>query len=105
MAATEAATAELIARVGQRLREFYTSLPDDEKPLFETFCRGLAYEDDDVRGHMRGDFASVTFDPARHYVGVLMQQGRVQLDSDSNESSISRSAALAVPLLGDWPPR
>jgi hypothetical protein len=104
VAATET-TPELIARVGQRLRDFYSSLPDDEKPLFETFCRALPSADDEVQGHMHGDFSKATFDPGRHYAGVLMQQGRVQLDSDYNESSISRSAALAMPLLGDWPPR
>ena len=34
---------------------------------------------------MKGDFSRVTFDPARHVHGVLMQQGRVQLDADWNE--------------------
>jgi len=34
---------------------------------------------------MKGDFSRKTFDAARHYSGVLMQQGRVQLDSDANE--------------------
>jgi hypothetical protein len=35
---------------------------------------------------MRGDFSRNSFDPARHAHGVLMQQGRVQLDADWNES-------------------
>ena len=35
---------------------------------------------------MRGDFSRQTFDPARHYNGVLQQQGRVQLDADWNEA-------------------
>lgn len=34
---------------------------------------------------MKGDFSRHTFDPARHYSGVRMQQGRVQLDADWNE--------------------
>ena len=32
-----------------------------------------------------GDFSRLTFDPAKHYSAVLMQQGRVQLDADWNE--------------------
>lgn len=34
---------------------------------------------------MKGDFTRMTFDPKKHYHGVLMQQGRVQLDADWNE--------------------
>jgi hypothetical protein len=34
---------------------------------------------------MKGDFSRYTFDPAKHYTAVLMQQGRVQLDADWNE--------------------
>ncbi len=36
---------------------------------------------------MRGDFSRQTFDPKKHYRGVRMQQGRVQLDADWNEQS------------------
>lgn len=36
---------------------------------------------------MRGDFTRDTFDPARHFSRVLMQQGRVQLDADWNEQT------------------
>jgi hypothetical protein len=36
---------------------------------------------------MRGDFSRLTFDPAKHFSRVLMQQGRVQLDADWNEQS------------------
>src|SRR5687768_9602279 len=32
-----------------------------------------------------GDFTRLTFKPERRYAGVLMQQGRVQLDADWNE--------------------
>jgi hypothetical protein len=34
---------------------------------------------------MRGDFSRLTFWPKKHYSGVRMQQGRVQLDADWNE--------------------
>ena len=34
---------------------------------------------------MKGDFSRKTFNPSKHYSGVRMQQGRVQLDSDWNE--------------------
>jgi hypothetical protein len=35
---------------------------------------------------MKGDFTRMTFDPRKHYNGVRMQQGRVQLDADWNEN-------------------
>ena len=34
---------------------------------------------------MKGDFTRSTFKPRKHYSGVRMQQGRVQLDADWNE--------------------
>ncbi len=34
---------------------------------------------------MKGDFSRQTFDPKKHYSGVWMQQGRVQVDADWNE--------------------
>lgn len=34
---------------------------------------------------MAGDYSRRTFTPTKHYSGVLMQQGRVQLDADWNE--------------------
>ncbi len=34
---------------------------------------------------MSGDYSRFTYDPKKRYSGVLMQQGRVQLDSDWNE--------------------
>jgi hypothetical protein len=42
---------------------------------------------------MKGDFSRITFDPAKHYGGVLHQQGRVWLDSDWNEDVLERLAA------------
>jgi len=35
---------------------------------------------------MKGDFSRNTFDPMKHFKGVRMQQGRVQLDADWNEN-------------------
>src|SRR3954454_357754 len=34
---------------------------------------------------MKGDFSRRTFAAQKHYSGVLMQQGRVQVDADFNE--------------------
>ncbi len=34
---------------------------------------------------MKGDFSRIRFDKEKHYSGVLMQQGRVQVDADWNE--------------------
>jgi len=34
---------------------------------------------------MKGDFSRISFDAKKHYRAVLMQQGRLQLDSDWNE--------------------
>ncbi len=34
---------------------------------------------------MKGDFTRFTYDPSKQYSGVLMQQGRVQVDADWNE--------------------
>ncbi len=34
---------------------------------------------------MKGNFSRQTFNPTKHYSGVLLQQGRVQLDADWNE--------------------
>jgi len=36
---------------------------------------------------MKGDFSRNTFDPSRSFTRVLMQQGRVQIDADSNEQT------------------
>jgi hypothetical protein len=36
---------------------------------------------------MKNDISRDTFDPAKHFTRVLMQQGRVQLDADSNEQT------------------
>lgn len=52
---------------------------------------------------MKGDFSRDTFDSAKRYSRVLLQQGRVQLDSDWNEAgSISAHylRCLAADLIG-----
>lgn len=36
---------------------------------------------------MKSDSSRFTFDPRKHFSGVRMQQGRVQLDADSNEQT------------------
>src|SRR5208283_412539 len=43
---------------------------------------------------MKGDFSRIPFDPTKHYVGVLHQQGRVWLDSDWNEHVFEHLALL-----------
>lgn len=40
-----------------------------------------------MQGEYRGDFTRDTFDPAKHFSRVLMQQGRVLLDEDWNEQT------------------
>jgi hypothetical protein len=57
---------------------------------------------------MKGDFTRDTFDRSKHFSRVLMQQGRVQLDSDWNEQAAiqqHRSQSLAKDLIGahGWP--
>jgi len=54
---------------------------------------------------MKGDFTRVTFDPARHFSRVLMQQGRVQLDADFNEQAailLHYVRTLAADLIGPY---
>jgi hypothetical protein len=36
---------------------------------------------------MKGDFSRISFDPKNHFSRVLLQQGRVTLDADPNESA------------------
>ncbi len=53
---------------------------------------------------MKGDFTRQTFDRSKHYRGVVMQQGRVQLDADWNESRAIDShllQTLARDVIGD----
>ena len=52
---------------------------------------------------MKGDYSRFSFDKKKHYSAVLMQQGRLQLDSDWNEQvqiSEHRNTALFRDLVG-----
>jgi hypothetical protein len=52
---------------------------------------------------MRGDFSRDTFDPLRRFSRVLVQQGRLQIDADSNEQSdilLHYLRTLATDLIG-----
>ena len=54
---------------------------------------------------MKGDYSRDTFDPAKHFSRVLMQQGRVQLDADWNEQGailLHYLQALAADLIGAY---
>lgn len=54
---------------------------------------------------MKGDFSRITFDPAKHYSRVLLQQGRVTLDADPNEGAailLHYIRALARDLIGPY---
>ncbi len=57
-----------------------------------------------TQGEFRGDFSRDTFDPSKHFLRVLMQQGRVQLDADWNEQAailLHYLQALARDLIGE----
>jgi hypothetical protein len=52
---------------------------------------------------MTSDRARVTYDPSRHYTGVIAQQGRVSLEADWNEAqaiSDEQAEARALDLIG-----
>ncbi|HEY4281153.1 MAG TPA: DUF6519 domain-containing protein [Conexibacter sp.] len=52
---------------------------------------------------MRGDFSRQTFTRAKHYAGVLVQQGRVSVDADLNEQQAivrHRTETEAVDVIG-----
>lgn len=52
---------------------------------------------------MKGDFTRDTFDPGKHFLRVLMQQGRVQVDADWNEQVailLHYMQTLAADLIG-----
>ena len=52
---------------------------------------------------MKGDFTRSTFKPGKHYSGVRMQQGRVQLDADWNEQidiAAHRTETEAIDVIG-----
>src|SRR5438445_8151946 len=54
---------------------------------------------------MKGDFTRDTFNPAKHFSRVLMQQGRVTLDADPNEQTailLHYVRTLASDLIGPY---
>jgi Family of unknown function (DUF6519) len=54
---------------------------------------------------MKGDFSRITFDPAKQFCRVLMQQGRVQLDADWNEQAaivLHEIRSLARAIIGPF---
>ncbi|MDP9119979.1 MAG: DUF4815 domain-containing protein [Acidobacteriota bacterium] len=54
---------------------------------------------------MKADISRSTFDPGKHYLRVLMQQGRVQLDADFNEQAailLHYLQTLAADLIGPF---
>lgn len=56
-----------------------------------------------MQGEFRGDFTRDTFNKSKHFLRVLMQQGRVQLDADWNEQVsilLDRLQSLAMDVLG-----
>jgi hypothetical protein len=56
-----------------------------------------------MEGDLKGDFTRYTFNPQKHFMRVLMQQGRVLLDSDFNEQAailLHYMQALARDLIG-----
>lgn len=62
-----------------------------------------------MQGEYRGDFTRDTFDPAKHFSRVLMQQGRALLDADWNEQTsilLHYLRTLATDLIGPhWGPK
>lgn len=56
-----------------------------------------------MQGEFRGDFTRNTYDKSKHFLRVLMQQGRVQLDADWNEQIsilLEHLQTLAQDLIG-----
>ncbi len=57
-----------------------------------------------MNGEFRGDFTRDSFDPKKHFSQVMMQQGRVMLDSEFNELQqilTHQLRTLAKTLIGD----
>ena len=58
-----------------------------------------------MKGEFRGDFSRDTFEPSKHFMRVLMQQGRVSLDADWNEQTdilLHYMQTLARDLIGPF---
>jgi hypothetical protein len=83
-------TAEIVQRLFDKMAAFRTALPDEERMLLdEILARAQAVDRPEVQGY--GGEYSFTFVPADYYVGVLLQQGQVQLDSDAGQGGFPAS--------------
>lgn len=52
---------------------------------------------------MNGDLSRVTFNPFKHFTSIVLQQGRVQMDSDANEQTailLHHLRSMAADLIG-----
>ena len=52
---------------------------------------------------MNGDLSRVTFNPLKHFTSIVLQQGRVQMDSDANEQTailLHHLRSMAADLIG-----
>ncbi len=52
---------------------------------------------------MNGDLSRVTFNPRKHFTSIVLQQGRVQMDSDANEQAgilLHHLRSMAADLIG-----
>ncbi|HEX2268556.1 MAG TPA: DUF6519 domain-containing protein [Pyrinomonadaceae bacterium] len=52
---------------------------------------------------MNGDLSRVTFNPLKHFTSIVLQQGRVQMDSDANEQAailLHHLRSMAADLIG-----
>src|SRR6185437_14504975 len=68
-------------------------------------CISTSRQGKKTRIAMKGDFTRDTFDAAKHYSRVLMQQGRVTLDADANEQTailLHYMRTLAADLIGPY---
>ena len=61
------------------------SVPDSFDASSGNFFSGKQLDKDSFQQEQ--DYSRGTFDPAKRFTGVIQQQGRVQLDADSNESN------------------
>jgi len=62
-----------------------TSVPDSFEAPANNFFTGKQLDADSFQQEQ--DYSRKTFDPAKRYSGVIMQEGRAQTDADSNESA------------------
>jgi Family of unknown function (DUF6519) len=68
------------------------SVPDFFEASRGNFFSGKQLDVDSLQQEQ--DYSKGTFDPAKGYTGVIQQEGRVQLDADSSESTDVKSEFL-----------